>query len=136
VLFCLHVCLCEGVRSPVTGIIDICEGLYECWDLNLGTLEEQPVLLTTESFLQPWYNLFFFFINLSISYLHFECYSLSRFPGQHPPNPSPSLWVFPSPSSPHCHPPPNNHVHWGFSPGIILYSVYFSELITFFFKFF
>ena len=48
----------------------------------------------------------FFFINLSISYLHFECYSLSRFPGKHPPPSSPSLLVFPSPSSPHCHPPP------------------------------
>jgi len=30
---------------------------------------------------------FFFFINLSISYIHFECYSLSRFPGKHPPPP-------------------------------------------------
>ncbi|EDL99846.1 rCG22923 [Rattus norvegicus] len=60
---------------------------------------------------------FFFFINLSISYLHFKCYSLSRFPGKHPPNPSPSpsLWVFPSPFSPHYRPPPNNLVHWGFS---------------------
>jgi len=28
--------------------------------------------------------LIFFFINLSISYLHFDCYSLSWFPGQHP----------------------------------------------------
>jgi len=26
------------------------------------------------------------FINLGISYLHFNCYSLSRFPGQHHPN--------------------------------------------------
>jgi len=38
-----------------------------------------------------------FFINMSISYLHFECYSLSRFLGQHPsnPSPSPSLCMFP-----------------------------------------
>jgi len=43
---------------------------------------------------------FFFFINLSISYIHFKCYSLSRFPGKHPPPPSPSLWVFPSQPSP------------------------------------
>jgi len=67
------------------------------------------------------YNLYFFFIfiNLGISYLHFDCYSPSRFPSQHPPNPSssPSLWVFPSPSFPHYHPPPNNHVHLGFSLG-------------------
>uniref|UniRef100_A0A8I5Y224 ADAM metallopeptidase domain 9 n=1 Tax=Rattus norvegicus TaxID=10116 RepID=A0A8I5Y224_RAT len=34
------------------------------------------------------------------------CYSLSRFPGKHPPPPSPSLWVFPSQPSPHCRPPP------------------------------
>jgi len=46
--------------------------------------------------------LFFFLIiiNLSISYIHFECYSLSRFPGKHPPPPSHFLWVFPSPPSP------------------------------------
>jgi len=42
--------------------------------------------------------LIFFFIYLSISYLHFDCYSLSQFPGQHPP---PLLyWCFPP------HPPP------------------------------
>jgi len=42
-------------------------------------------------------------IKLDVSYLHFNCYSLSRFPGQHPPNPSSSssIWVFPSPFSPH-----------------------------------
>jgi len=57
---------------------------------------------------------FFFLINLSISYIYFECYSLSRFPGKHPPPPSPSLWVFPSPSSPPLAAlPPNNLVHWG-----------------------
>jgi len=59
-------------------------------------------------------TLFFFFINLSISYIHFECYSLSWFPGKHPPPRSPSLWVFPSPSSLPCRPPPNNLVHWRF----------------------
>jgi len=66
-------------------------------------------------------SLLFFsiFINLGISYLHFNCYSLSRFQGQNPHNPShsPSIWVFPSPSSPHYDPPPNNHIHWGFSLG-------------------
>jgi len=51
--------------------------------------------------------LFFIFINLGISYLHFSCYSLSRFPGQHPLNPSPfpSIWLFSSPSSPPPLPP-------------------------------
>jgi len=62
---------------------------------------------------------FFIYINLRISYLHFDCYSLSWFPGQHSPNPSPSpsIFLFPFPSSPHYHPRPNNHVHWGFSLG-------------------
>jgi len=59
--------------------------------------------------------IYIFFINLSISFIHFECYSLSRFLGKHSPPPSPSLLVFPSPSSPHCRPPTNNLVHWGFS---------------------
>jgi len=64
---------------------------------------------------QMTFFILFIFFNLSISYLHFKCYSLSQFPGQQPPSPSPSpsLWVFPSPSSPNYHPPPNNHVHWG-----------------------
>jgi hypothetical protein len=39
------VCLCEGVRSPGTGVTDNCELSCGCWDLNLGPLEEQPVLL-------------------------------------------------------------------------------------------
>jgi len=54
-----------------------------------------------------WFFFYFlFFINLSISYIHFKCYSLSRFPGKQPPPPSPSLWVSPSQPSPHCRPPP------------------------------
>jgi len=47
-----------------------------------------------------FFLLFFFIINLSISYIHFECYSLSKFPGKHPAPPSPFLSVFPSPPSP------------------------------------
>jgi hypothetical protein len=48
----LSACLCEGVRSPGTGVIDSCELLYGCWDLNSGPLEEQTVtvLLTTKPF--------------------------------------------------------------------------------------
>jgi len=65
------------------------------------------------------HSFFSIFINLSISYLRFDCYSPSQFPGQHPPYPSfsPYIWVFPSPSSPHYYPPPNNHIQWGFSLG-------------------
>ena len=45
--------LCEGVRSPGTGVIDSCELSYGCWELNPGPLEEQPVFLTSEPSLQP-----------------------------------------------------------------------------------
>jgi hypothetical protein len=44
-VFCLRVCLYEGVRSPGTGIVDSCELSCGCWELNPGPLEEQPVLL-------------------------------------------------------------------------------------------
>jgi hypothetical protein len=52
-MFCLHVYLCEGVRSPVTGVTDSCELPCGCWELSLGPLEDQPVPLTTEPSLQP-----------------------------------------------------------------------------------
>jgi hypothetical protein len=52
-VFCLHVCLCEGVRYPRIGVTDSCELSIGWWELNLGPLEEQPVLLTTEPSLQP-----------------------------------------------------------------------------------
>ena len=42
---------CPG--PPGTGITDGCEPLCGCRESNLGSLEEQPVLLTAESFLQP-----------------------------------------------------------------------------------
>ena len=45
--------LCEGVKSPETGVTDSCELPYGCWELNSGPLEEQPVLLIIELFLQP-----------------------------------------------------------------------------------
>ena len=52
-VFCLHVCLCEGVRAPGTGVTDSCELPCGCWGLIQGHLEEQPVLLTTEPPLGP-----------------------------------------------------------------------------------
>ena len=39
---------CVSVRFPGTRITDSCELLCGCWELNLGPLEEQPVLLTAE----------------------------------------------------------------------------------------
>jgi hypothetical protein len=47
----LHVCLCDGTRSPGT---DSCQLQRGCWELNPGPLEEEPVLLTTEP---PMWNL-------------------------------------------------------------------------------
>lgn len=32
------------VRSPRTQLTDNCEALSECWVLNMGWLEDQPVL--------------------------------------------------------------------------------------------
>jgi hypothetical protein len=45
--------VCEGVRCPGIGGTESRELPYECWELNQGPLEEQPVLLTTEPSLQP-----------------------------------------------------------------------------------
>ena len=56
-VFSLHVCLCEGVRSSETGVTgtgvtDSCELPHGFWELNPGPLEEQSVLLTTKQSLQ------------------------------------------------------------------------------------
>jgi hypothetical protein len=37
----------EGIVSPGTGD---CKPPCECWEWNLGSLKEQPVLLAVESF--------------------------------------------------------------------------------------
>jgi hypothetical protein len=42
--------VCQKRASDHT--IDGCEPPCGCWDLNLGPLDEQPVLLTTETSLQ------------------------------------------------------------------------------------
>jgi hypothetical protein len=36
----LHACLCEGVRFLRPGIINSCELLCGCWELNSGFLKE------------------------------------------------------------------------------------------------
>jgi hypothetical protein len=43
----------NGIGSPETRIIDSCELPCGYWELNPGLLEEQPVLLTAETSLQP-----------------------------------------------------------------------------------
>ena len=65
-VFCVPACLCTtsvpcsgggqkegGVGSPGTGIPDGCELSCGCWELNLGFLKAQPVLLPIEPSLQP-----------------------------------------------------------------------------------
>ena len=41
-----------ALRSSETGVTDNCKPLCMCWELNLGPLEELPVLLTAEPYLQ------------------------------------------------------------------------------------
>ena len=43
----------EGTQSSGTRVTDGCELPGGCWELNLSPLEEQPVLLTVESFTEP-----------------------------------------------------------------------------------
>lgn len=38
----------EGVGSPETGVEDICEPPYGCWETDLGPLGKQQLPLTTE----------------------------------------------------------------------------------------
>lgn len=42
----------EGIRSPGCELLDICELPCGCCKSNLGPLDEQAVLFTTELFLQ------------------------------------------------------------------------------------
>lgn len=43
----------EAMRYPRIRATDSCEFVCRCWELNLGPLEEQPVLLRIEPSLQP-----------------------------------------------------------------------------------
>lgn len=53
-VFCLpsNVCI-EGIRSPENEVTDSCGLSGRYWESELGPLEEQPVLLNTESSLRP-----------------------------------------------------------------------------------
>lgn len=59
-----HVCASclqrpEGcIGSSETGVTDGCELPCVCWELNLDALEEQPVLLVTETPLQSCVYIF------------------------------------------------------------------------------
>ena len=47
-MFRLPACLCVDTMFSDTRITDSCKPPGGCWVLNLGSLEEQSVLLTTE----------------------------------------------------------------------------------------
>jgi hypothetical protein len=55
----------EGVKPPDTGVTYSCELPCWCWELNIGPLEEQPVLLITEPSLQSPLSVFWFFVFFS-----------------------------------------------------------------------
>jgi hypothetical protein len=51
---CLRKDFREGIRSSGTRVIDGCESPRGYFELNLGLLQEQPVLLVAEPSLQPY----------------------------------------------------------------------------------
>jgi hypothetical protein len=76
-VFCLHACLCEGVRSSENGVTDGCELPCECWELNSGPLEELLVLLTAEVSLQPLWVCFVLFVLFCFFKTGFLCVALA-----------------------------------------------------------
>lgn len=61
-MFCLPVCLYEGIRSPGSRVRDRCELPWGCWESNLGPhLEEQLVLSSATYRVFP--TVFFFLTN-------------------------------------------------------------------------
>lgn len=43
----------EGVRSSGSGVWDGSEPPHKCWEMNLGPLQKQKMLLTTEPSIAP-----------------------------------------------------------------------------------
>lgn len=78
-VFCLHA-WCPwgsegGIRAPGTGVTDGCEPPRGCWELDLGWLGEQQMLLTTESSLQPQTVIFSSFeTGLTLQVYRYTCY--------------------------------------------------------------
>lgn len=53
IVICLHACQYEGVGSPEGRVTGSCELPRGYWELSPHPLEEQSVLSTTETSLQP-----------------------------------------------------------------------------------
>ena len=66
---------CQGFMFPGTGVTNSCELSCGCWELNLGPLEEQSVLLTAESSLQLLLCHFSFYF---FSFCYLFCPSVVR----------------------------------------------------------
>lgn len=61
---CSFACMCVcaqgiSIRSPGTGLLASCELLRGCWELNLGPLQKQYMLLTNIRAIFPAQNFFF-----------------------------------------------------------------------------
>jgi hypothetical protein len=50
---CVHMRPEESVEIPWAGVSGGCESLCGCWEPNLGSLQEQSMLLTTEHLFSP-----------------------------------------------------------------------------------
>lgn len=48
----------EGIRFAGTGVTGSCHLLFECWELNSDSVEEQLVLSTAKPSLQPFFGSF------------------------------------------------------------------------------
>ena len=58
-----HACWCpqrseESIGATGIGVIDNCDALCGCWDLNLDLLQKQPTLLTKEAWCQAQEKIF------------------------------------------------------------------------------
>jgi hypothetical protein len=86
----LHVCL-HARRGHWIPLRMVVIQSYGCWELNLGPLEEQPVLLTAEPSLQPreWYFQWFVFKWLVKWKVDDSISGLSHFSPEKPPR----LWL-------------------------------------------
>ena len=75
----------EGDGSPGTGVTNGCERPGRCWEANMGSAQEQQVLLTAESFVQlP--SLGFIFDNIPSHWWVKNGVSLLEFPDHEPLN--------------------------------------------------
>jgi len=75
VCVCVSVCACvfvymcpwrpeEGIRYPGTGVKDGFIPSCVCWELNQGLLQEQLMLLTADSSLQPLIRFYIYIYNI------------------------------------------------------------------------